>query len=85
MHHRAEVLESMIKQRTNNQFPYGFPVEIVDGAIRLILYDVKMQDKVGIKSESLSRHSVTYDTGEFVAGYPVNMLDFMKPYMKARF
>ena len=51
-------------------------------------YECNMRDKVGIKSESISRHSVTYyDVNEEnqVMGYPVSLLGFLKPYIKARF
>ena len=42
----------------------------------------------GVKSETLSRYSVTYfdqDANNQVMGYPVALLGFLKPYMKARF
>ena len=47
-----------------------------------------MRDKVGIKSETLSRHSVTYydqDAGNQVMGYPASLMGFLSPYIKARF
>jgi hypothetical protein len=46
------------------------------------------RDKVGVQSESISRHSVTYydQTGNnTVMGYPVALVGFLKPYKKARF
>lgn len=85
LEYRSQVLQSMIMRRTNNQFPAGFPLDVVDGAIRLILYDERMQGKEGVKSESLSRYSVSYATDSIADGYPSGMLDFLKPYMKARF
>ena len=36
-----------------------YPEDIQVGIINLLKYEVDMRDKVGIKSESLSRHSVT--------------------------
>lgn len=65
-----------------------YPVDIKQGVVNLMKYEVDMRDKVGIKSESLSRHSVTYvdyDANNQVMGYPVSLLGFLKPYMKARF
>ena len=65
-----------------------YPEDIQVGIINLLKYEVDMRDKVGIKSESLSRHSVTYvdyDANNQVMGYPVSLLGFLKPYMKARF
>ena len=50
--------------------------------------DIKNRDKTGIKSETLSRYSVTYfdqDSDNQVMGYPVSLLGFLRPYMKARF
>lgn len=65
-----------------------YPDDIKIGIINLLKYDVQMGDKVGIKSETISRHSVTYadvDSSNQVMGYPVSLLGFLKPYMKARF
>ena len=65
-----------------------YPEDIKVGIINLLKYEVEMRDKVGIKSETISRHSVTYfdsDANNQVMGYPVSLLGFLKPYMKARF
>lgn len=64
-----------------------YPNAIKVGVINLIKYNVRMDDKVGISSESISRHSVSYQTqgSDSVGGYPVSLMTFLKPYMKARF
>lgn len=65
-----------------------YPADVQEGVIELMLWEVKNRQKVGIKSETLSRHSVSYydqDAGNQVMGYPVALLGFLKPYMKARF
>lgn len=65
-----------------------YPADIKAGVIDLLKWEVKNRQKVGIKSETLSRHSVTYydqDAGNQVMGYPVSLLGFLRPYMKARF
>ena len=65
-----------------------YPQDIRVGIINLLKYEIEMRDKVGIKSETISRHSVTYydiDSNNQVMGYPVSLLGFLKPYMKARF
>lgn len=65
-----------------------YPADVQDGVINMLLWEVGNRQKVGIKSESLSRHSVTYfdlDVNNQVMGYPVSLLGFLKPYMKARF
>lgn len=65
-----------------------YPDDIKNGVLELMKWEVKNRDKVGIKSETLSRHSVTYydqDINNQVMGYPVSLLGFLQPYKKARF
>lgn len=65
-----------------------YPKDIQEGVINMLLWEMDNRQKVGVKSETLSRHSVTYydlDTNNQVMGYPVSLLGFLKPYMKARF
>lgn len=65
-----------------------YPADIKAGVIDLLKWEVKNRQKVGIKSETLSRHSVSYydqDANNQVMGYPVTLLGFLKPYIKARF
>lgn len=65
-----------------------YPPDIIMGAINLLDWDINKRDKVGIASESISRHSVTYFdmTGDnSLISYPKSLVGFLKPYMKARF
>lgn len=65
-----------------------YPADVQKGVIDLMLWEVENRQKVGIKSETISRHSVTYydqDADNQVMGYPVSLLGFLKPYIKARF
>jgi hypothetical protein len=65
-----------------------YPVDIRMGVINLLKWEVTHRDKVGIKQETISRHSVTYydqDAGNQVMGYPVSLLGFLELYKKARF
>lgn len=65
-----------------------YPADIQKGVTDMMLWEVENRQKVGIKSESISRHSVTYydqDSDNQIMGYPVSLLGFLKPYMKARF
>ena len=64
-----------------------YPHAIKLGVVKLLQYNAKMDSKVGISSESLSRHSVSYaqPTSDSIGGYPASMMSFLKPYMKARF
>lgn len=64
-----------------------YPPDVVEGAINMLKWDLESRDKIGIQSEKISRHSVTYtDINESsVMGYPKALLGFLKPYMKGRF
>lgn len=65
-----------------------YPVDVVMGVVNMLKWDLKNRDKVGIASETISRHSVTYfsmDGDNSSMGYPKSLLGFLKPYMKARF
>lgn len=65
-----------------------YPVDVKLGVVNMIQWDLQNRQKVGIQSESLSRHSVTYfnmDGDNSTIGYPKSLLGFLKPYMKARF
>jgi hypothetical protein len=64
-----------------------YPADIRRGISKLIKYDLKMRDKLGIKSETISRMSLTYadvNAGENVDGYPAALLDFLRKYIKIR-
>lgn len=66
----------------------AYPIDVVMGVINMLKWDLENRDKVGIQSETISRHSVTYfnmDGGNSSLGYPKSLLGFLKPYMKARF
>lgn len=65
-----------------------YPTVIKSGVIDLMKWEITNRDKVGIQSETISRHAVTYfnmDGENSVMGYPKSLLGFLKPYMKARF
>lgn len=65
-----------------------YPADVKKGVIDLMIWEKENRHKVGIKSETLSRHSVTYydqDSNNQVMGYPVSMLGFLKPYVRPRF
>ena len=91
---RLQALELLIQGYCNNDFKRHltaegeYPMDVKMGAINLLLWDLDHRDKVGIQSESLSRHSVTYfnlDGTNSESGYPRAMLGFLKPYKRARF
>ena len=91
---RLQALELLIQGYCNNDFKRHltaegeYPMDVKMGAINLLLWDFDHRDKVGIQSESISRHSVTYfnlDGTNCDCGYPRAMLGFLKPYKRARF
>ena len=64
-----------------------YPEDVIDTALNLLAWDIKNRKKAGIVSETLSRHSVTYDANgdNFVMGYPKSLFGGLYSYMKARF
>ena len=65
-----------------------YPQDVKMGVVNLVKWELDNRAKVGVSSESISRHSVTYfdQTGEnTLMGYPVALMGFLKPYKKARF
>lgn len=92
---RLEALESMIQKYTNNNFReykvdgvVVYPADIKIGVVNMLKWDMDNRDKAGIASETISRHSVTYvdqTAANTMVGYPVSLVGFLKPYIKARF
>lgn len=65
-----------------------YPIDVQMGVINMLKWDIENRKKVGIQSETISRHSVTYfnmDGTNSSIGYPVSLVGFLKPHMKARF
>lgn len=65
-----------------------YPADVKMGVVNMLKWDLENREKVGIQSETLSRHSVTYfnmDGENSSVGYPKSLTGFLKPYMKARF
>lgn len=66
----------------------AYPMDVKMGVVNMLKWDLDNKGKIGIQSETISRHSVTYYdmSGEnFSMGYPKSLLAFLKPYRKARF
>ena len=64
-----------------------YPLDIIEGAINMLKWDTFDRDKVGVASETISRHSVSYqqyDGSNTIDGYPAMLLGFCTPYMRAR-
>jgi predicted transcriptional regulator len=65
-----------------------YPQDVKMGVVNLMKWELDNREKVGVASESISRHSVTYfnmDGDNSVMGYPKSLMGFLRPYMKARF
>lgn len=65
-----------------------YPDDVIDCCVNLLEWEIKHRGKVGIQSETLSRHSVTYfnqDKDNQIMGYPVSLLGCLKAYRKPRF
>lgn len=91
---KLQALELSIQRYTNNDFKRcltaegGYPADVKMGVVNMLKWDLENRDKVGVQSETLSRHSVTYfnmDGDNSTMGYPKSLLGFLKPYMRARF
>lgn len=64
-----------------------YPEAVKEGVLNMLQWELNMRSKTGIKSETLSRHSVTYfdmDAANSIDGYPASLLGFLEPYYKAR-
>ncbi len=62
-----------------------YPADVIQCAVDMYRWKQNMGDKVGIKSETISRHSVTYeDSASLFMGYPIGILNGLKLHKKAR-
>lgn len=60
-----------------------YPTDVVSGVRKLLKYDSMMGDKIGLKSETVSRMSKTYydqNSSETVNGYPAALMSFVNKY-----
>ena len=81
-------VDQELYKSTNLITKVEYPADVRAGVLELLKWDIKNRQKTGVKSETLSRYSVTYfdqDANNQVMGYPVTLLGFLKPYIKARF
>lgn len=65
-----------------------YPADVKIGVVEMLKYDLEKREKADVQSETISRHSVTYqalDANNSLAGYPLHLMGFLKRYMKARF
>ncbi len=84
----VEVNESVTDEDTVLLTRVSYPVDVKFGAAKLIQWDLENGDKVGVQSETISRHSVTYfnlDGDNSIMGYPKSLTGFLRAYRKVRF
>ena len=65
-----------------------YPADVKLGVANMLKWQLENGDKVGVASEAISRHSVTYFdmTGDnSTMGFPKSVLGFLRPYKRARF
>lgn len=65
-----------------------YPADVKLGVANMLKWQLENGDKVGVQSETISRHSVTYfnmDGDNSIMGFPKSLLGFLTPYKKARF
>lgn len=65
----------------------SYPADVIEGAKQLLKYRAKMEGKLGIKSEAISRMNVSYydvTSGESTDGFPASFLKFLDKYRKLR-
>lgn len=65
-----------------------YPADVKIGVVEMLKYDLEKREKAGVQSETISRHSITYqalDANNSVEGYPLHLMGFLKRHMKARF
>lgn len=65
-----------------------YPADLKMGVANMLKWQLENGDKIGVQSETISRHSVTYfnmDGDNSTMGYPKALMGFLRPYMKARF
>ena len=65
-----------------------YPADVKLGVANMLKWQLENGDKVGVASETISRHSVTYFdmTGDnSTMGFPKSVLGFLMPYKRARF
>lgn len=85
---QIELNKSLVPEKNILVTKVVYPDDIKAGVLNLLNWDLTNRNKVGIASETISRHSVSYSdpSGDnSTLGYPKALTGFLKPYMKARF
>lgn len=82
---RIDLNKSLMTTETNLVTKVKYPADVIQCAVDLYQWKQTNGEKVGIKSETISRHSVTYeDSATLFMGYPVGILNGLNLHKKAR-
>ena len=80
-----EVDKPLMTTEQNLVTKVKYPADVIQCAVDMYRWKRNMGEKVGIKSETISRHSVTYeDSATLWMGYPLGILNGLNLYKKAR-
>lgn len=77
-------LDKRLRNADNVAFLTIYPHSVTEGAISMLRYDIDIRPNAGIASETISRHSVSYESTTNVGGlgYPSNIVGFLQPYRR---
>lgn len=84
---QTAVDKSLYDSPSNMVTKVVYPEDVQEGVLNMLQWDFTMRAKIGIKTESLSRHSVTYydmDAQNSLDGYPESLIGFIDPYRQTR-
>lgn len=82
---KVELDKELLTADKNIVTKIKYPPDVIQCVIDLYRWRQTMGEKVGIKSETISRHSVTYeDSATLYMGYPVGVLNGLQLHKKAR-
>ena len=82
---RIKVDKDLYDASSNTVTKVVYPEDVQEGVLNMLQWDFTMRSKIGIKTETLSRHSVTYydmDAQNSLDGYPKSLTGFLGPYMQ---
>lgn len=77
-------LDKRLRDANNVAFLSVYPPDVTEGAISMLRYDIDIRPNAGVASETISRHSVSYESTTNVGGigYPSNVVGFLQPYRR---
>lgn len=83
----------MVNEKTRDEIDIfvtlvRYPADVKMGVANMMTWELENRTKAGIQSETISRHTVNYinlDEWNSAMGYPASLVQFLKPYQRARF